>query len=1056
MTEKLQFVSAGAGSGKTFRLTGLLHTQLVHKKARPEGIIATTFTRKAAAELRERARAHLLEAGEFALANAIGQARIGTVNAVCGDLLNRFAFEAGLGADQQVLDEQQGEALLKQAIDAVLDGPAISGFLKIAERMGFDAVSDWHESVARIVSHARANNIAADALAAFGERNADELLGHFPTASEDDLSQLLQIEIGRVLPLLRNAVEAGGPKVTENYLTLLNGVQAGLRNESLRWSEWVKLGKEWPAAAMKPQVETINQLAQRVGEHQALQRDVRDYLQQMFRLSANVLEGYEMRKRELGALDFVDQETLLLDLLDDAAVAEVLDDELDLLLVDEFQDTSPIQLALFVKLARHAKAVFWVGDIKQAIYGFRGSDARLMDAIIEALPALGGTTDILGSSWRSRPDLVQLTNALFGHAFADVLPLDTVVLRPERSDAADELDGPAIANWMLGGRNVAQEQAAMASGIRSLVESGYRILDKARKVSRPVRYGDIAVLVRSNARVDEVATCLQTHGVPTATAQAGLLATPEATLVLACLRRLNDEGDTVASAQIVSMTSGVEPEAWVADRIAYLAAGGSPAYWLEEDVDGHRAHPLLAKLALMRNRALLLTPAEALRNVITECRLASTVVSWRQDVSLARVRLANLDALQSLAADYERLCERTGQAASVSGLLQWLNEIASEKADRLAEPSVEAVKVITHHAAKGLEWPVVVLMDLASDIKDDLWSISTRSQDAVNVDAPLDNRFIRYWPWPFGKQKKLALADGIASTVAAGIVRKASVDEHKRLLYVSMTRARDLLILARSSRKPTGDWLDTLDAPWLLPPEGARTRIVLPDGTAIAAEYLEIQPPEQPACAIAQAGPIYWFDKSTHGPARLPLIVSPSAFARVDAVVAEQIRIGQRIPLDRGANMRSVGTAVHACIAMAFADRRQKITEPDVVRILKGQGVEASLAATAVLDQVQALLDWIAQRWGMVDACAEYPVQQVLENGQVMLGRIDLLLNTTDGWVVVDHKSAPLDEDRWHDLAAEHAAQLRAYGRGVEAATGRKVIEHWLFLPVAGGAVRVR
>ena len=154
--------------------------------------------------------------------------------------------------------------------------------------------------------------------------------------------------------------------------------------------------------------------------------------------------------------------------------------------------------------------------------------------------------------------------------------------------------------------------------------------------------------------------------------------------------------------------------------------------------------------------------------------------------------------------------------------------------------------------------------------------------------------------------------------------------------------------------------------------------------------------------------------------------------------------------------MPSVGTAVHACIAMAFADRRHKVTESDVVRILKGQGVEAFLTATAVLDQVQALFDWIAQRWGMVDACAEYPVQQVLENGQVVLGRIDLLLNTHDGWVVIDHKSAPLAENRWHDLATEHAGQLRVYGRGVEMATGRKVIEHWLFLPVAGGAVRVQ
>ena len=94
MAGTLRFVSAGAGTGKTYRLTEILHEKLRSKQARPGGVIAMTFTRKAAAELRERVRTALLEKGEFALANAMGQARIGTVNSVCGGLLDRFAFEA--------------------------------------------------------------------------------------------------------------------------------------------------------------------------------------------------------------------------------------------------------------------------------------------------------------------------------------------------------------------------------------------------------------------------------------------------------------------------------------------------------------------------------------------------------------------------------------------------------------------------------------------------------------------------------------------------------------------------------------------------------------------------------------------------------------------------------------------------------------------------------------------------------------------------------------------------------------------------------------------------
>ena len=123
MKAHITFISAGAGSGKTHRLTEILHRELTTGGVRPAGVIATTFTRKAATELRERGREHLLKQGSFGLANAMGQARIGTVNGVCGQLIARFAFEAGMSTEQQVLEEVQSGILLGRAIDAVLDGP---------------------------------------------------------------------------------------------------------------------------------------------------------------------------------------------------------------------------------------------------------------------------------------------------------------------------------------------------------------------------------------------------------------------------------------------------------------------------------------------------------------------------------------------------------------------------------------------------------------------------------------------------------------------------------------------------------------------------------------------------------------------------------------------------------------------------------------------------------------------------------------------------------------------------------------------------------------------
>jgi superfamily I DNA/RNA helicase len=115
---KLTFISAGAGSGKTHRLTQILHEQLLSGGVRPSGVIATTFTKKAATELRERVRSHLLSQGASSLAHAMGQARIGTVNSVCGSLLGRFAFEAGLATEQQVLEEDQAAIIIGYSLPA--------------------------------------------------------------------------------------------------------------------------------------------------------------------------------------------------------------------------------------------------------------------------------------------------------------------------------------------------------------------------------------------------------------------------------------------------------------------------------------------------------------------------------------------------------------------------------------------------------------------------------------------------------------------------------------------------------------------------------------------------------------------------------------------------------------------------------------------------------------------------------------------------------------------------------------------------------------------------
>jgi ATP-dependent exoDNAse (exonuclease V) beta subunit len=1042
MTAKLTFISAGAGSGKTHRLTSLLHEELSRKRVHPAGVIATTFTRKAATELRERVRGYLLKQGDHALANAMGQARIGTVNAVCGDLLRRFSFEAGMPAEQTVLEEEQTTLLLKQAIDMVQDGTEAAALVTLRSRLGIDD-KDWAEDFEDLVAAVRANAIDPSALATMAQENADDVLGYFPKPAQEDLTKQLSDALDTAIPSI--AAAAGSVQTTIKYLVAAEQLQRGLRHGDAPWSEWVRISKAEPAAALRPLVDDIKRIAARAPEHPQLHADMHDYLHRQFALCARVLDIYAEMKSDRAVIDFTDQERLLLQLLDHPFVTATLQEELDLLMVDEFQDTSPIQLALFLRLTQFAKQVVWVGDVKQAIYGFRGSDTELMQAILKELTAMGGTKERLDHSWRSRKPLVHLVNAAFVPAFTDSLTPEDIELHPQRTEA---LDDPPYGVWRLPG-NVDQQVHALGAALRELVRSGYRIFDKPTKSIRPLRLGDIVILRKANDNVTKTALALRSVGIPAMTAQPGLLATPEAVLALACLRRLNDPGDTIASAEIISLGDCGEPEDWVIDRLAWLESGGDPTRWRES---GDNPHPLLQRLTGLREELPVMSPAEALETVIADCQLPGIVLRWKPSADVGRVRLANLDTLVEMARQYETICEGARHAASVSGLLLWFDAQAAAKGDNLALPAIDAVQVMTHHKAKGLEWPVVILMDTHGDVKDALWdSLRAGSRQAITASDPLRDRMLRLWPWPFGKQKNLPLADEISRTAAGQAFRKIAIEESKRVLYVSMTRARDLMILAVPDKKPSGPWIETLDAPWLLPGV-AENVITLPSGKTIP--LLGMSVADDTATTHDQET-LYWYHDPSSRQTRLPRIFNPSQAESPGMQILETAPIGQRLVVSGTDDWTTVGHAVHAAMALAFTDISRAVTVEEIESILAGYQLSAHVSASALADQIRAATHWVRSRWPSASSMPEWPIEAILENGQVLNGRIDLLLDLGDHWILLDHKSNPEKSSTWPELANTHGGQMLSYRHAIEAATGKPVRELWLVLPISAGAIRI-
>jgi len=1059
---KITFINAGAGSGKTFRLTEILYKALLDGDARPEGVIATTFTRKAAQELRERARTKLMDSQAWELVHQIGAARIGTVNGVCGELLQRFAFEAGISTSLRVLDERQAKILFRQALDIVLEPSVRMNFNVMSKRMGIqDKISKsllWESKVMDVVGLARSNNIAANELIKMAKNNSDDLLSYFGKPRTQNPNNELKQVLQKTIPVLEEEQQKKSVINTAKYLDLCEKVLKSLDHKTYDWSDWVKLAKGEVGAKSKNHVAELCLIAGCFLKHPELHEDIRGYLKLVFETAASAMECYAQLKRDMGVIDFIDQEQLLLNTLEIPHVVAVITEELDLLMVDEFQDTSPIQLAIFLKLAAMAKKTYWVGDPKQSIYGFRGSDPVLMQQVQQQVIS-NEARENLGDSWRSVPDLVALSNAVFSQAFEGQYPSGEICLNAKR----EALDTPqsVFEHWLLEGSNVEANIASLANGVLTAFQNDIQVMDKVDKCSRSIRYSDIAILTKRNDVTLKIALALSKVGIPVSIEQPGLLGTPEAVLAIACLRRLNDNKDTLSTAEIVTLSQSESPESWLPERIERLKKD-DPHLWRET---GEQALPILQQLSEMRSELTVLSPREALQRVITLCNLAAIVTAWSPEERIIKGRLANLQKLLDFAAQYEDECSNTRRASTVTGLLLWLGELQDNDQDTRAMPSIDAVQVMTYHKAKGLEWPIVVCFELQGNIRSNLWSTSAISPDSFDAWNPLNGRIIRYWPWPFGALLNVEGLTNIEESEVAQRVTQQAMQEAQRLLYVGMTRARDKLVFAlpiKDANNTVKGWLGSLKCEWLKPSPDT-SEFTLPDASRISYQCEKFQAEDQSISSenhekTKQTS--FWF-KLTHDRREYePLTISPSSqHPSDDFIILEEMRLAERITLAGSIQdqMDRLGVGMHSCIAYAISQKQTKITAEDINRIMSALDMKSWVDIDKAAEQITAFLGWIQTKWNPIGYHSEISVKQTLiqPHGQVLHGQIDLLLELESGWILIDHKSNPGGSSGWDGLARKYGNQLKSYQQAIEATTGKPVLESWLYLPVSGGAIRI-
>ncbi|RMG53892.1 MAG: DNA helicase UvrD, partial [Gammaproteobacteria bacterium] len=445
---------------------------------------------------------------------------------------------------------------------------------------GFQKKPDWKKDVQTLVDLARSNGLDAPSLKAMARNSVaglKRLLGK-------ENKKLSNARLGELVEQALEAISALDDQTgdTTKALSLLRRARHALANGYVTWGDWaslakIKAGKTSGAHAC---LEEVRAYAMQAQHHPQLHKDIETLITGVFDCAAEALEGFDTFKRINGLMDFVDQESKVLELLDDEQVRQRLAERIDVLMVDEFQDTSPIQLALFSKIGDLVARATWVGDQKQAIYGFRGTDPKLMDDVIATLNE--DQLDVLKDSWRSRPGLVRFVNATFVQALAGLIPAERVRLNPKRKDHPDQTH--ALSVWKLNGRNKDLRDGALVKGIADLISKprDWMIEDRHTGQLRAIRPGDIAVLCRTNAACASIAEALADYGIQASVGSGSLLAEPECIAVLAGLRLLVDGEDTLALAELVQHLPG---HASGATWLAELSADPEQAFqnWKSDD-----------------------------------------------------------------------------------------------------------------------------------------------------------------------------------------------------------------------------------------------------------------------------------------------------------------------------------------------------------------------------------------------------------------------------------------------------------------------------------------
>jgi ATP-dependent helicase/nuclease subunit A len=690
-------VVAGPGSGKTTVLVARYAWLMEQQGIPPQRILAITFTEKAAADLKRRLRSR------FAVApgtpTPVDRAPVSTIHAFCAGVLREYAVEVGIDPEFAVLDEATAKGLARESADAALNA------LLDRDRALLTRLYECWDTP----DPAGALTRALESWRLSGDPQ--------PIAARCNLEDAIR--------LARDAVSSL-PTRSKRQEELKTGLALWLRDPSTEPPD--------PGQMTGPLPDAVRELRE-------LLVSVRFDRQRQLLTSLLLDTSRRFQDRKLGqsAVDFQDLESLTIGLLEtNPALAERLRARYDQILMDEVQDTNPPQWRL-MKLLRRPGRFFAVGDINQAIYGFRHARPEGFRELRAEVLAAGGVVDQLRENFRSRPPILECAEYLVGDA-AGIEPPQLVAAR-QFADTA-----PAVERFQVDEGQFAEEAARAAARAADFYAEGFA-------------WRDIAMLFRTMARIGFFEEALTQRGIPyRVSGGQTFYQQPEVADLLAWLRLLADPGDAIALVTVVRSRLGQMAD-WPLPLL--VEPGGSPSVILRDSA-------LWRHLDEQRMRIPAAPP---------DLLIAETLDRTRYWDHLTPPAAANVEKLLRLIRD-----EWSRYPRALRLLVDHFERrrLIAVEANAPSSGSPDAVSLMTMHAAKGLEFPVVFLpaLDLRgqNDAHDLMYSAEYGLGGKWRVEG--DSRRDR----------------AVGAMVAAASERDKQ--EANRLLFVAVTRAERRLVLS--------------------------------------------------------------------------------------------------------------------------------------------------------------------------------------------------------------------------------------------------------------------